>query len=225
MEGMENNRRSARLRMALKFGLLIVIGAGLYLGGRWLGMEVEARYMPFHQRHGDIVLAVVVAIYIMLMATPFVPGIEISLALLMIFGIDKLAVVYFSTWIALLLSFFLGSRIPSPSIGRLLGWLHLRRGEALVLRLAPLTPEEKLSLLVKAAPARIVPFLLRHRYIAVAIAFNLPGNALIGGGGGIALAAGLSGLFRLPRYALMTAIAISPIPLFMLVNNYLWQSG
>ncbi len=225
MDNTENTRRSARMRMALKFGLLIAAGVALYLGGRWVGTEVETRYMPLHERYGDIVLAAVIAIYVMLMATPFVPGIEISLALLMIFGIDKLAVVYFSTWAALLFSYFIGSRIPPRSIGRLLGWLHLRRAEALVRRLAPLSPEEKLSVLVEAAPARIVPFLLRHRYIAVAIAFNLPGNALIGGGGGIALAAGLSGLFRLSRYALMVGIAISPIPLFMLVNTYFWQSG
>jgi len=59
----------------------------------------------------------------------------------------------------------------------------------------------------------------------VAAAFNIPGNALIGGGGGIALVAGMSGLFRLPTYILMVAIAISPIPLFLLAKALFWPAG
>ena len=63
------------------------------------------------------------------------------------------------------------------------------------------------------APRRLVPFSICHRYLAIAFAFNLPGNALIGGGGGIALLAGLSGLFSLSGYLIAVCIAVLPVPL------------
>ncbi|UCE30573.1 MAG: hypothetical protein JSW68_10975, partial [Burkholderiales bacterium] len=58
--------------------------------------------------------------------------------------------------------------------------------------------------------------LLRHRHVALAIALNLPGNALVGGAGGLGMLAGMSGLFSLPRYLLLVALATTPVPLFLL---------
>jgi hypothetical protein len=46
---------------------------------------------------------------------------------------------------------------------------------------------------------------------------NLPGNILIGGGGGISLMAGTSGLYSLPRFLCTIAIGISPVPLAFLI--------
>ena len=42
---------------------------------------------------------------------------------------------------------------------------------------------------------------------------HIPGNALVGGGGGIALLAGLSGLFAPLPTILAFAVAVSPVPL------------
>jgi hypothetical protein len=50
---------------------------------------------------------------------------------------------------------------------------------------------------------------LRRRYIAPALALNIPGNALIGGGGGIALFAGVSGLYAPMPTVLAFAVAVS----------------
>ncbi|MBL4615404.1 MAG: hypothetical protein JKY27_11110 [Magnetovibrio sp.] len=69
-----------------------------------------------------------------------------------------------------------------------------------------------------------MPFLLRHRYLAVVVALNVPGNALIGGGGGICMAAGISGLFSWPRFLISIAIAVSPVPLFLTITNLLGLS-
>jgi hypothetical protein len=80
-----------------------------------------------------------------------------------------------------------------------------------------------LDYLLQIAPTRVVPFLLRHRYLALALAFNLPGNALIGGGGGIALLAGLSRQFRYPHYLLMLCLAIAPVPVLLLLTG--WRPG
>jgi hypothetical protein len=66
------------------------------------------------------------------------------------------------------------------------------------------------------------PFLVRHRFIALAIVLNIPGNIIIGGGGGIAMIAGMSGLYSLPRYLLTVAIAVAPIPFVISLTEF-WR--
>jgi len=48
---------------------------------------------------------------------------------------------------------------------------------------------------------------------------NPPGNALIGGGGGIGLIAGMSRLYPFPKYILLASIAITPLPLLFLTGR------
>jgi hypothetical protein len=50
------------------------------------------------------------------------------------------------------------------------------------------------------------------------VAVTLPGNTLLGGGGGIALAAGMSGVYRLPTYVATVAVAVAPVPLLVLLG-------
>jgi hypothetical protein len=52
----------------------------------------------------------------------------------------------------------------------------------------------------------------------IAAALNLPGNALIGGGGGIGLIAGMSRLYPYPKYILFVALAITPLPILFLAG-------
>jgi hypothetical protein len=217
---MTGARLRGRLRMALRLALLAGLLAGLYFGSNWLEARLAAHFMPYYQAYGAPALYAVVAVYVLAMAMPYVPGIEISLSLLMVFGAEGVALVYGATLAALCLAFALGRLVPPRLVARLFGWLHARRAQGLVERLAPLDAEGRLRMLVEAAPARVIPFLLKHRYVAVAIAFNLPGNSLLGGGGGIAMVAGMSGLFRFPRYVLMVCIAISPLPLLILLRAH-----
>jgi len=81
------------------------------------------------------------------------------------------------------------------------------------------TEEQRLRFLLQSAPTRIVPFLLRYRYLIIGILFNLPGNALIGGGGGIGLIAGMSKLFPFPKYLLLICLAITPGPIIFLLRD------
>jgi hypothetical protein len=53
----------------------------------------------------------------------------------------------------------------------------------------------------------------------LALAFNLPGNTLLGGGGGIALAAGMSGLYRPVAYLATVVLAVAPVPLLFLITG------
>ena len=67
--------------------------------------------------------------------------------------------------------------------------------------------------------SRLPPWLalidLRSRYILLAVLINLPGNSLIGGGGGIGLLAGLSRIYAPLATVLTFLIAVSPIPLLV----------
>jgi hypothetical protein len=56
--------------------------------------------------------------------------------------------------------------------------------------------------------------LLRYRYLALALAVNLPGNVILCGGGGIALMAGLSRLFDPLPFLLTILLAVLPVPMF-----------
>lgn len=67
------------------------------------------------------------------------------------------------------------------------------------------------------APSRLVPALLRRRYLALMVLFDLPGNSMPGGG--IALAAGMSGLFSFPLFVGTVLIAIAPAPLFFYLTT------
>jgi hypothetical protein len=52
----------------------------------------------------------------------------------------------------------------------------------------------------------------------IALILNLPGNALVGGGGGIGMIVGVSRLFPFTRYFLLVSLAILPLPLLILCN-------
>ena len=55
--------------------------------------------------------------------------------------------------------------------------------------------------------------------LVLAVLFNLPGNALIGGGGGIAMMAGMSRLYSFPAYLLLIAVAILPGPILVMLSK------
>ena len=57
--------------------------------------------------------------------------------------------------------------------------------------------------------------LIKWRYLGLAAVINIPGNSIVGGGGGICMVAGLSRIFT-PTATLVTiALAVSPVPLLI----------
>lgn len=206
------------LRVLLLIGVLVLI----HQLGKDI-VEVARSHLDAWQaqRWGWLLYAIGFALYAVLLSLPFVPGVELGWALMMLLGVEGVIGVYLATLAGLSLSYALGHRIPPGVIARLLRWLHLFRAAAWLVRLEPLDAAQRLDLLIARAPARIVPYLLRHRYLALAVAFNLPGNTLLGGGGGIGLLAGLSRLFTWPGYLLTVSLAVAPVPLLMLVYHNL----
>ena len=161
------------------------------------------------------------AAYVLASVIPFVPGAEIGLGLMMMLGSGICFLVYLSTVVALSLAYLIGRLVPARATARAFAFFGLSRARDLVLEMEPLGAEERLELLTARAPRRIIPVLLRHRYLALGVAFNLPGNTLLGGGGGIALAAGMSGLYPLSAYLVIVAIAVAPVPLIVLFGGKL----
>lgn len=151
--------------------------------------------------------------YGVLIAIPFVPGVEIGFGLIAMLGPQIVLLVYVTTILGLSLSFAAGRFIPPDMLARGLRGLGAGSASRLVLDFAATPRQEKLSFLIARAPNRALPFLLKSRYIALAVAINLPGNFLIGGGGGISLVAGASRLFSFPAFVLAIAFAVAPVPL------------
>ena len=157
------------------------------------------------------------ALYSLMLAMPFVPGVEVGLGMIALLGPRVVPLVYISTVIGLCLAFTVG-RVVSPKILiRFFDDLGLRRASDLLQRFEAADGELEIAGLAAANSNRALSWLLRHRYLAVAIAINLPGNFVIGGGGGIALLAGLSRLYSAPAFILTVSLAVSPIPIAVML--------
>ncbi len=210
-----------RKRGWLRIVILLLIYGGLiaagHWGSQWLINLAGVDLSPSVKSHARHVVMAAIALYSALMAIPFVPGMEISLALLAAFGSQVAVLVYLATIAALTISYLIGRLVPVRMIASLFGFLGQHRAEDLVRRIEPLSAKQRLEALIEHAPKRVIPALLRHRYIAIAVALNMPGNVIIGGGGGIALLAGISGLFTFPRYLVVVALSVLPIPLSVML--------
>jgi hypothetical protein len=179
----------------LFLGILVFLN---YAAG-WLANLVAFQMWPEYVDIAAFILFASIVIYILLLAIPFLPGIEVGLALMAILGVKGIVLVYLCTVLSLSLSFLFGRLLPPRYVARALGWYHLVRARDLVTALEPLTSEERLRFLLRSAPSRIVPFLLRQRCLVIGMLFNLPGNALIGGGGGIGLISAQQGAGHVSR--------------------------
>ena len=205
------------LRMGLRLAVILGIAVGVSLLLDWAMYMTD--HLPTAQagRMRLLLIAGALLIYTVLMATPFVPGIEIGLALLMLRGPDIAPLVFLATVMGLTLAYLVGCRLPLTVIRRFFFDLRMRRVVAMIDQVAPLGPEARLAALSARLPSWADLPVRRLRYLVLALVLNLPGNAVLGGGGGLALMAGLSGLFR-PLPTLITiALAVAPVPLILWV--------
>ncbi|AVO45994.1 hypothetical protein C6569_13440 [Phreatobacter cathodiphilus] len=198
------------------YGLILVLG---HFAGRWLQQHLGFDPMNLQDPTAQTVLVVGLVLFVVMLAVPFVPGIEVSLALFAIFGAAVAMPVYVATVAALVLSYAAGRCVPLDRLAAFFDYVGLRPASEMVRRLGAMTPQQRVGALAEIAPNRIARLLVDHRDLTLVAALNMPGNALIGGGGGIALVAGMSGMFRPDRYLLAVAIAALPIPLLMVAGG------
>ena len=205
-------------RIGVIIKLLLLVGF-ILLGNLLAQWVIEALDFQITAANEILVNRVIITsliAYAVLMAIPFVPGAEIGLAVLMIVGPQIAPLVYLCTLTALSLSFLIGRFIPERILVGLLYHLHLVKAADLLLELEGVDAKQRLNLILERSPRKFVPFLLKHRYLALFVAINMPGNIVIGGGGGIAMVSGMSRLFTPWLYFLTVAVAVSPFPLILL---------
>lgn len=209
----------SRIKFFIKISLIIGFLVFLNYGGKLVLEQLNFQLWPSQDIIIETALSVSILIYILWMAMPFMPGIELGISLMAILGAKGVILVYLCTLLSLSLSFVIGRLIPIKAFSSFLGWLHLRKAQDLTRQLEHLNSGEKIEFLLKNVPSRILPHVLKHRYLLIAVSLNLPGNALIGGGGGISMIAGTSRLYSFPKYIMLISIAITPIPILFLAGQ------
>ena len=151
-------------------------------------------------------------LYILLLSLPFVPGVELGLLLMCIFGKEGIVLIYLFTVSGLNLAFLMGRCLPKNRIAIWLGKLGFSRfsadsSDVIKEMLDHSTFGEKLR------KQRIGSIVLRYRYLILAVLFNLPGNYLLGGGGGISLICGASRSVSWKWFLFTAVFATSPVPI------------
>ena len=202
-------------RIAIALAIIILLN----VAGTWLGQQINFQLFPRHESMLQGALLIALLLYVLLMATPFMPGIELGLAVMLLLGSKSALLIYLCTLIALSISYTIGRFFPLRIVLRFLKWLYLEKASELINQLEPLNKQERLEFLNRKAPKKIAPFLLSHRFVTIAVLLNLPGNALIGGGGGIGLVVGMSKMVSFYKYFLVMAVAILPVPLCVYIQG------
>jgi len=208
-------------RLVLRVGLRLAVLIALIYGALHLSASIrqslDFKIMPHNETavHRAIILGTLA--YILLTAIPFVPGAEIGMAMLTLLGPAIAPMVYLATILSLTLAFTIGRLIPPEVSARALHRVGLRKAGALIADIATRPADERLDALVSQVDRGGVKLATRFRYPLLALLINMPGNVIIGGGGGIAMVAGLSRVFApLPFLATIT-IAVLPVPLAIIL--------
>jgi len=156
----------------------------------------DLSHTPTNQRAFTF-LAMGCAVYYVCLVTPFLPGVELGLSLMMLFGWQGVVAVYLTTQLGLNSAYWLGRLWRHPWQDRLIAGV---RSDKLPRPLAWGTDKIR----VHPAPALI-------------LLLNLPGNVILGGGGGLSMLYGLLKLLSPVQFLLASLVAASPAPLFFLL--------
>ncbi len=204
-------------RIALRIAIILVIAYLLrdligWAHGALSGLNPKQSGIGLY-----LLIAAILSVYALMLAIPFVPGIEIGITLVVLRGPSIVPAVYLTTVAGLLIAYLAGHYLPYAWLRRGFAALRLQKAENLVERIEPLQPAERLAFLHDRLPDRLAPLVAGWRYVFLGVLLNVPGNALIGGGGGIMMVAGLSRLFTPLATIATVALALAPLPILIWV--------
>jgi hypothetical protein len=199
-----------RLFLILIILLTLVIWVEYWIRGE-VGMAKELLEMARSQ-WGRVALIAGGMLYILLLSVPFMPGVELGLLLMCVFGKEGIVFAYLCTVAGLNLAFVMGRWLPKKWIA---SWLErLRFSRSCADHSGGI--EEMLDHSTFGQNFRrhwLGSYVLKYPYLALAVLFNLPGNFLLGGGGGMSLVCGASRHIPWKRFFLTVVLATSPVPL------------
>ena len=201
---------------ALFVAALIFAGHSLIL---FIEMAFEMQRLAAEAMLTHPAVLAILLIYIILLSIPFMPGAELGVMLLLVFGGQIAGHVYLATVLALLLSFGIGRLVPQERL--IAGLLHFGLKRAAGMLKTGGAPAATDDTAPKSRWHRWADRIMRHRCIALAVLFNLPGNTVLGGGGGIAMAAGASRIVTPKAFVATAILGVAPVPLAVAVASYL----
>ena len=202
---------------------MVWVWAALLVGGHSLSHmgfhDAQAMLAAVRDEFGTVALMVLALAYAMALAMPFVPGLELGLLIMAVVGPTGALVAYAATIAGLCLAFAVGRILPESVLAQCLSRIGIAMPRAGI-------TSGMQSIIASGGragpmPGRLAGALLRHRYLTLGLCLNFPGNAALGGGGGLALLCGMSRRFSWGKFILTVAIATSVVPalvLFGLLN-------
>ena len=205
------SRAMCFMRLLIVFAILVIIAFWMdyWLRGE-LGMA--KKFVMFAQGEwGRGVLIAGGIIYSLLLSLPFVPGVELGVLLMCTFGKEGVVFVYLATVAGLSLAFLIGRLIPQrwidPGLTRFGNSRSCSDQSDEIEKMA-----DCISVSRKYIPSWLKSYLVKYRYLTIAILVNLPGNYILGGGGGISLACGTSRHISWKGFLVTIIVAVSPVP-------------
>ncbi|WP_419903141.1 hypothetical protein [Kiloniella sp.] len=201
----------------LKVSLLIIFWAGFITLIIHLAFMDPPQIVQFltdlQDGLGPESLLVCALLYLLLLSVPFVPGIEIGLLIMAAFGKDGVISVYFATIGGLSLAYFFGTSFPQ--LWEKAGFINFDSSAFSRTDEAPFSNDKASIPLALKLIRSISPWIIRYRYLTLAILINLPGNVVFGGGGGISFISGASRKFKWFWFMSTLVLATLPVPLLV----------
>ena len=207
-------------RVIFYFRLLVLLAILLTIGF-WLDymirgeLGIAEKFLTYSRGEwGRRVLIGGGIIYSLLLSLPFVPGVELGILLMCAFGKVGIVYVYLATVAGLSLAFLIGRMIPRPWVDALLE----RLGDSESCSDQPDGIEQMAECIPagrKHFPPWLKSFLAKYRYLTIAVLVNLPGNYLLGGGGGISIACGASRRISFKGFVVTIVLAVLPVPILV----------
>jgi hypothetical protein len=213
---MEAIARPSKTRFYVRLFLIwmILVALGLWVE-YWIRGEIGMGAEILKMAEGEWGRGILFAggiLYIVLLSLPFVPGVELGLLLMCIFGKEGIVFVYLCTVGGLNLAFLMGRWLPK---NRIASWIE-KTGFSPSCDDHSDEIDEMLGHSTFGQKFRhhwLGSYILKYRYVTLAVLFNLPGNYILGGGGGISLVCGTSRHISWKRFLLTVVLATSPVPL------------
>jgi len=200
-------------RILLRLAVIVVIVMAVQWLLDWIVIQTETLAPSQQSLMLNGLLTIMLLGYAILIAVPFVPGVEIGVTLLILRGAPIAPLVYLATVLGLMAAFLIGRYISYRWLRQTLLDFRLLRLCEMLDNSHGLTPDERIALFKARLPAWLGPHLMRWRYLVLAGLINLPGSSLIGGGGGILLMAGISRVFMTTATIMTIILAVAPVPI------------
>ncbi len=150
----------------------------------------------------SVAFLMMAVVYMVLLSIPFFPGVELGILLMCLGGKNGILVIYLFTILGLILSFWIGRSLPERYVKSL---LTKRKSNPNKLNVDD--PVQKML------GAKLMTLVKKYPYFLIGILLNLPGNFIIGGGGGVAMLSGLNQQITSRYFVFTTALAVLPLPL------------